>query len=178
MPVRTVFALICTLLGACAAQVAGDSGANPLNAGGTLILLQDLTVPGGQARVFLQAGQVVDKTQLNIYQPHCNFEQRRLSDGSAVIAVDRFEITAIREGEDFIVQRHSLRYAALSMGGGDYGPSHVNRYLHFALSSSRQPDVMRLTCHGGFDLPGLAQLPRPSEMRAALAGYVELERVW
>jgi len=165
------------VLAGCATPVMNENAAGyRLPVGTTLVLQQDLAVPAGHARVFLQQGRVVEKHRLDIYRPHCNFEQRTVSDGTARIAADRFTVTAVSMGEDFVVQRRPLVYAALRLVGDDDSPSMVNRYFHHALESVRQPDVMRLTCHGGFDLPGVAQLPTLADMRAALGETVVIER--
>lgn len=158
-------------LSACATPVRDESVAGyRLPVGTAVVLHQELALPAGHARVFLQQGRVVAKHHLDAYRPHCNFEQRAVSDGTAAIAADRYTITAVSEGEDFIVQRRSFTYAALRLADDDNSPSQVNRYFHFTLAAPRQPGVMRLTCHGGFDLPGRAQLPTLADMRAALGG--------
>ncbi|MFA5628370.1 MAG: hypothetical protein WCX90_09955 [Thiohalomonadaceae bacterium] len=165
------------LLFGCASISTGDASLPyflPIGAG--VVLQQDLIVPAGNSRVFLQHGQTVAKTSLDIYQPHCNFEQRRVSEGHAVIAADHFTVTAVREGEDMIVQRRAYVYASLSLASDDHGVSQVNRYFHFILSTKQQPEVMRLTCHGGFNLPGLAQLPTLAEIHKALGLMVLIEQ--
>lgn len=164
------------LLAGCAAPLVDEGSPGyrlPLTS--VVVLQQALPVPAGHARVFLQGGAVVEKHRLNPYRPHCNFEQRAVSDGTAVIAADRFTVTAVSVGEDFVVQRRAYVYAALRLAGDDDSPGQVNRYLHHRLASDRQPEVMRLTCHGGFDLPGLAQLPSLVDMRAALGEVAVLE---
>lgn len=50
----------------------------------------------------------------------------------------------------------------------------VSRYVHLYLESKRQPDVMRLTCHGAFDFMWDAELPAVNEMREALGEVVTL----
>ncbi|GAB4294417.1 MAG: hypothetical protein Kow0096_10590 [Thiohalomonadaceae bacterium] len=74
------------------------------------------------------------------------------------------------------MQRRSFVHAALSLAGDDTSPSQINRYLHYTLASSQPPGVMRLTCHGGFDLPGAAQLPTLADMRTALGEVASIER--
>ncbi|MEW6648500.1 MAG: hypothetical protein AB1450_14975 [Pseudomonadota bacterium] len=169
--------LTVVVLGGCATPVLDESAPGyRLPPGTAVVLQQDLAVPAGHARVFLQQGRVVAKHRLDVYRPHCNFEQRTVSDSTAVIAADRFTVTAVSEGEDFVVQRRFFVYAALSLAGDDTSPSQINRYFHYTLASSQQPGVMRLTCHGGFDLPGAAQLPSLADMRAALGEVASIER--
>lgn len=167
-----VLVLSAVVLAGCAATMVDGSR---LLAGATVVLQQDLTIPSGHARVFLQGGAVVEKTRLNIYQPHCNFEQRVVSDGSAVIAADRFLVTQVSVGDDFIVQRGAALFASLGMDGGNGIPGNLHRYVRHTLSSPRQPQVMRLTCHGGAEIPGRAEWPRLHEIRAALGSVATIE---
>jgi hypothetical protein len=50
----------------------------------------------------------------------------------------------------------------------------VTRGVHLWFGSDIQPDVMRMTCRGGFDDPWRAELPSIDEMRAALGAYAGL----
>lgn len=166
-------ALVATLTIACAASP-GERPAR-LPVGTTVVLNQPLTVPAGQARVFLQGGRVIERVRLRQYYPHCDFEIRQVSDGSAGIAPDRFTVTAVTEGEEPVVMRQTLHYAGLRLSDMQQdGVSMVSRYLHHWLHSPRQPQVLRLTCHGGFDFPGRAQLPTVAEIRYALGEVVTL----
>lgn len=168
--------VLAAVLAGCSVPVVDEgSPGYRLPLGTAVVLRQELKIPEGHARVFLQRGAVVAKHRLDAYRPHCNFEQRQVSDGSAIIAADRFTVTAVTMGEDFVVQRRSFVYAALRLADDDSSASLVNRYFHYVLESPRQPGVMRLTCHGGFDLPGLAQLPGMVDVRAALGSVATLE---
>lgn len=174
--IRTLLVLVAAVLAGCATPMLDATlPGYRLPVGTAVVLQRELAVPTGHARVFLQQGRVVEKHRLDIYRPHCNFEQRAVSDGTAVIVADRFTVTAVSVGEDFVVQRRAYVYAALRLAGDDDSPGQVNRYLHHRLASDRQPEVMRLTCHGGFDLPGLAQLPSLVDMRAALGEVAVIE---
>lgn len=174
--VLSIFILLCpVLLSACKGSLpVGGAARDELRGSSEVILHQDLVIPAGATRVFLQFGQVIAKTDLAIYQPHCNFEQRSVSDGKARIASGRFAIVGIREGEDFIVQGARQMYAALQRANDDYGMTQVNRYLHFNLLAAGQPEVMRLTCHGGFDFTGRAELPEPGDIHRSLGDVASL----
>lgn len=165
------------LLAACV----GPGGANQaahyrVPATATVTLHQRLQVPAGTARVFLQDGAVVAKNHLHYYYPSCDFEVYRVSDGSARIEPDSFTVTRFSVGDDLVVWRRTpLRYAALRVATDDNGmPPLVNRYVDYWLHSARQPQVMRLTCHGGFDFEGRATLPTAAEIRTSLGAYATL----
>lgn len=141
----------------------------------TVTLRRTLNVPADSARVFLQHGAVVAKTRLHIYDAHCDFELRQVSGGTARIEPDTFTVTRVTVGDEQVVLRQPVRYAALRFSNDDEGmPPLVSRYVDYWLHSPRQPQVLRLTCHGGFDFEGRAKLPTAAEIRAALGDYAAL----
>jgi hypothetical protein len=147
--------------------------------GSHLVLHRAVALPAGHARVFMQNGQVVAKTKLDIYQPHCNFEVRNVSRGTATIEPDDFVVTAVTEDETEVVHgRASQHYAALGNTvamGGDVTPMMVTRFIRHALESGHQPEVMRLTCHGGFAEPWQAAYPSIDQIRQSLGDLVTLQ---
>jgi hypothetical protein len=152
-----------------------DSPLMRIAPGSTITLHEALTVPAGHARVFMQNGKVRAKTRLDRYRPHCNFEVRSVSDGSLRIEPDTFVVTKIIEDEEEVVSRQQpLRLAGWEMTGGDALPM-VTRLVRHRLHSQRQPQVMRLTCHGGFDDPWEVDYPSISEIRRALGERATLK---
>jgi hypothetical protein len=178
-PVLT--ALIVMALTACAPATIRDerSPYSRIPVGSTVILNQPLEIPRYHARVFIQDGRVVSKSGLNQYYPHCNFEVRTVSDGAARIESDRFLVTGIRLDEVQVVRRPGpLLMASLVLvdGGEDGGgPPPTSRLVHYRLHSERQPDVMRLTCHGGMAEQWEVAYPSLAEIREVLGGIVTLE---
>ena len=163
------------LLGACAAPVRNEDAAHYRVPRHSLITLnQPLTVPEGQTRVFLQHGKVVAKGKLDQYRSHCDFEVRGVSDGSQVIEPDTFDVTRVSVGDDFVVSREPVVYAALVIFNDANQPSQISPYVHHWLSSTKQPQVMRLTCHGGFDYPGIAEYPSIKQIKQALGAVATL----
>lgn len=168
--------LSAAMLTSCAAPVIDETSQYyGLPVGTTVVLQQDLTIPSGNARVFMQFGKVVAKTRLKTYQASCNFEQHDVSDGTAVIRADRFRITAVARGEDLVVQKGGLRYASFRIADDGSNVSMVNLYIRYALSSPTQPQVMHLTCHGGFAMPNDAELPSQIDVQRAVGGLVSFE---
>lgn len=162
---------LCLGLTACAAV--RDQGVVP---GSSIVLHRALTVPAGSARIFVQAGAVVAKTRLNIYLPHCNLELREVAAVPTSIEPDTFAVRAVAEGEESVVSREGLRYAA-RLRVMDDTPGKVSRYVHYQLWSPRQPQVLRLTCHGGMDFPGRALAPSLGEMRQAVGEVLSINPV-
>lgn len=153
-----------------------DSPRSRIAPGSTVVLNKPLTVPAGHARVFLQGGEVRDKVRLKRYYPHCNFEIRSVSDGTLRIEPGRFLVTDLSTDEVELVRRQgAMQYAALRLSdGGDMMPQ-VARLIHHRLHAEGRPEVMRLTCHGGFSDPWQVEYPSISDIRHDLGEWVTLE---
>jgi hypothetical protein len=173
-----ILILACLLLAACSQSgwIRQDTASTfylpPI---GTLVeLKQPLTVRPGRARVFLQGGKV--SQGIDQYAPNCNFEIRTLSEQSQVIEPETFLVVRVQRLTEEVVQlTRPIRVASRGGGiGGDGGHSMVTRGVHLWFGSDIQPDVMRMTCRGGFDDPWRAELPSIDEMRAALGAYAGL----
>lgn len=164
-------------LSACQfAPVTDDSSPRSRLAPGSLLVLHEpLVVPVGHARVFLQAGAVVSKRQLDTGLPHCNFELTTLSDAPQVIRPGRFTITAVHWDEEWVVHYGPPGWRYTDSDGADNAAPLITRLLHHRLAAAQQPELMRLTCHGGFDDPWYAQFPSVRQIRQALGEWVTIE---
>lgn len=153
-----------------------DSPLSRIAVGSTVVLNETLKVPPGHARVFVQNGLVKAKVELDRYRPHCNFEVRDVSEGDIQIEPDRFVVTALIEDEEEVVhKRGPTQYAGLEIGGGMDSFTLTSRFVRHRLHSERQPDVMWLTCHGGYADPFDVDYPGISNIRKALGKWVTLE---
>lgn len=176
-----VIALTLITLAACAPMTVQDENSpySRIPVGSTVTLNQALPIPRDHARVFVQDGRVVTKTGMNPYYPHCNFEVATLSDGSTRIEPDSFVVTGIRLDEVEVVHRSRPVLVAslmLADGGEDGGgPPPTSRVVHYLLHSEQQPDVMRLTCHGGFAEAWEVTYPSVAEIREVLRDVVSFE---
>lgn len=155
-----------------------DSTRSRIAVGSTIVLNEALTVPAGHARVFLQNGKIKTKVKIERYRPHCNFEVRNVSDGSLQIEPDRFVVTDLIEDEEEVVEKRGpVQYAALKISGGMDTVTLTSRFVRHSLNSASQPDVLWLTCHGGFADPFDVEYPSISDIRKALGEWVTLELV-
>lgn len=153
-----------------------DSPRSRIGVGSTIVLNETLTIPTGHARVFLQNGKVKAKVRLDRYRPHCNFEVRTVSDGDVQIEPDRFVVTdRIEDEEEVVEKRGPVKYAGLKIGGVMDTVTLTSRFVQHRLNSAAQPDVLWLTCHGGFDDPFDVDYPSISDIRKALGEWVTLE---
>jgi hypothetical protein len=144
---------------------------------GTLIeLKKPMIVPPGQARIFLQRGESLSKQAINRYYPSCNFEIRTLSEQPQQINPETFLVTAVQRVTEQVVHASPVLLASRGFAGMDRdgGLPMLVRGLHLKFSSDTQPDLMRLTCRGGFDDAWKAELPSIDQMREALGEYADL----
>jgi len=171
--------VLSVLLAGCQQTPAMDEASprSRIAVGSRIVLHKALLVPAGHARVFLQFGKVTDKSRLDVYLPHCDFETKEVSSGNLRIEPDTFTVTRVDDGEEQVVlRRGGLLHAAMRVGDG--AVSMRVHFVHHWLQSERQPGVMRMTCHGGFVLSEPMAVPYPSvnDIRVALGEYVELEK--
>ena len=120
--------------------------------GGSVVLKQELTVPAGYGRVFLQRGEVVTLRTLDRYFPSCNFEVRDVFETkSQTIRADSFIITRADMGLESLVRSGPVMLASLIMVDSDGGSPMRMYELDMRIQSKRQPDVIKLTCRGALD---------------------------
>ncbi len=142
---------------------------------GTQIKLhQPLSVPGGRTRLFLQRGVVLGGG-LDQYHPSCNFELYTLSEQVRVIEPDVFMVVRVQRGFEEVVSLGGIKLATVGYYPFDwFDAPMVSRFYHFYLGSDRQPDVLRLTCHGAFDEMPRADLPTLAEIHEALGAVATI----
>jgi hypothetical protein len=149
----------------------------PIPAGSQVVLHEPLEIRARHTRVFLQGGEVIYSGDMDQYYANCNFEVRERLDKPQTIESDRFMITSVQLDEDIVVQLKQPRYAQLFAGFRSQGPGKppVARVLHHWLGSEAQPQVMRLTCRGGFAEEFEAKWPTLGEIRAVLGDKASIE---
>lgn len=141
---------------------------------GTVVRInQELRVPGGWARVFLQRGETVSYGGLDRYFPSCNFELSTVDEMPQLIPPGSFTVIDVRRRDEEVVRYRPVQYASRWMladsGGMDSGgPSMVMRTVRMKLESDEQPGMYMMTCRGGMDDPPSAIEISINEMRVAL----------
>ena len=108
----------------------------------TLKLHQPLTIPANQARVLIQNGKILSRSQIDQYYPHCEFEIRTLKDAAQTITPDSFIV--IKVARDMESSLDEIMYA--SMVADNSGFSLIAYSTLYYLQSDKQPDVLRMTC--------------------------------
>ncbi len=134
-----------------------------------------LVVPGGQTRVFLQRGRVVEKTKFDRYYPSCNFEVWRLTKEPTIIHPGSFVVTKVGRDINRVVSlEQPLRVAAMGWWRRDSDHAMIMHTVHIWLQSAKQPNVYRLTCRGWLAVPAEAEKPTLADMREALGSVASL----
>jgi len=142
---------------------------NRIPVGTRIDLHRNLTIPSGQAGVFVPGTSIGDRYR---YEAVCRLEVRSIDNVPRTVAADQFIVVRFnQEWERFSQQQTGLRYASLR----DYdGPALLQFTTNLYLHSDRQPDVFRLVCS---HLQDSAQQPRyltVEEIRTVLAPTMTL----
>jgi len=146
-----------------------------LNIKQQFILNKPLTIAPNSARSYIQNGKRLGSAGFNHQQQHCRLEVKNLSDKQQVIHPETFKITSIQIDEEMIAT-NKTKQVQLAMNDyapvqSDALPSPINfaedstlreetmDLVHLNLTSSTQPNVMRLTCSGSLSNGDLQDAP-------------------
>jgi hypothetical protein len=168
--------LTATLLG-CASIEATRDPSSPffvIPVGSVIEVHQPLEIVPGSARIWFQRGRAT--VGRDWYTPSCNLEIRTLDrERTQTVMPGTFVIRRVQLMEEWVQLRDpQMQLAAVGFGGalrvGDYdgGPMGMWRGYHLWLESEKQPDVLRMTCMGGFAPAWQALPPGLADLRAIL----------
>ena len=172
-------ALILTLitLSACqtAALIESEGRYVEIAATASIEITQSIEVAPNSARAFLQNGEVISITQLNLYDVNCEVEINTVSESRQLIEPGIFDVLAIGQEESPIVMSKPVMVASLTYAWGSDSPVDIKRYYHFRLSAQdpqSKSQVRALICRGVQDQPYKAMLPTFEEMMRASGQYI------
>ncbi len=140
---------------------------------GTVVRVnENLMVPPGWARVFLQRGEAVSYSHMDLYHPSCNFELYTVDERPQLIEPGSFAIVHVARRDEevagFRPVHFASRWLAADSGMHSGGPSMIMRTVRMKLESKDQPGMYMMTCRGGLDNPPDAREISINEMRMAL----------
>lgn len=176
--------LMMLLLAGCAQQPVGDRGYPyyQVPAGSRLILNDQLEIKPGHTRTFVQRGAITDHSDLDQYYPSCSFELRDLKQVPQSVTPDTFVVSRVELGQSQIVALPSVQRLAFNgslpsfgFSAWDGGEPLVASFYHIWLTSSQQPNVMRLTCYGAMADLSESQRPTYGEIEEALGTVASIE---
>ena len=138
--------IMALLLNACTLPTSTDpdSFLYSVPVGSVLQLKQDFPIKARTARSFMQGGQIVQESELNIYYPHCSLLTNTLQDYDRTIKPTRFEIYRVVDDEEHA--RRYVQYAARLIGFDSDGATIIGQSSYYYLRSADEPDVRSLIC--------------------------------
>jgi len=141
-----ILILVILPLLSCHLSVSVYSQPSVIPIGSILTLNKELRIPPGKTGIYIQAGQLMERTSLNEYLPNCRFEVNTLNNTEfTVVNEDEFEVYKVMY-ESELVSSNTVMYASLDKTA--YGVSAMAdiRTTEFYIKSEKQPDVLRLRC--------------------------------
>jgi len=173
---RVLAVLWLVVIAGAGCQSTGSGGgfwSSPVKVGDEIEIKQDITIPSGLARVYLQHGKITGYGGANQYEPFCYFVMHEPLPVGQTIRPGVLQIEHVWLNETDVRLNTPVRLAALaSVIGGNRMP--IAHQFHIRLKSAEQPDVRLLVCSGAFDMPIAAKPIRLPEMREALGTYAEV----
>lgn len=182
MRIALVLAGFAVILTACqTASYQGDT-ASPyfvVPQDSRLTLNREITFYPDQLSVYVQDGQILPISRVQVFTPFCKFELRHRHSDTVTIAPGEITVTDARQEQQYgefsrAEPRPRLQVATIAlvaqMGGGQ-SPGGSQRYTYVTrmdLRSREQPEIFRLTCARA-SYPGLKEQLSIAEIRGTLS---------
>ena len=146
----------------------------PIPEGAVIELHQPITIPPGSTRVWFQSGRPAPG--YDWHEPTCSLEVRTLDQNvEQTVEAGSFTVRRIQSLRDQAglgtpgLQLAAVNViAALGGGFGNDGYFRIWKGYHFWLESVQQPEVLRMTCKGGYADEWKARSPSLADIRTAL----------
>lgn len=151
---RLLLAVTIVLLTACQSwhEPSENSPYYAIPVGSRLILNQPITISADNASVYIQRGQIVPYHRRDLYYANCKFEVNTVKQVSQTIKPDEFVVHRVSQYIE--VGRFFAPGTMLAGQGGDSGSVMNKLYDRIIyLESSKQPDVLRISCGRWDDRP-------------------------
>ena len=179
--IKVGFCLFATAaVSSCATSSRGYGPIPAVDPASVVQINRQLQIPSGKARVYLQEGAVLNRQNPDIGKTYCSVLMQSVhSPGEPLLKVmpDRFEITQLREYNDF----HYRPRIYVASAGSTFSewPINVIYSVEMRLESPGQPDVRALICakHSGTNMSwdSRSYYPNLAEIRSALGDIIEIQ---
>jgi hypothetical protein len=144
-------------------------------AGARLVLGEELKLGPDQVSVYVQNGQVLRMSQVQVYSPFCKFELNHQSEAPRTVAPDQIDVTRAfqyRHDGGFSANsppRRQYLAANLQVGqmGGEGGAPLHSYITQMDLRSEKQPEIFRMTCLR-WSYPGMPEHISIAEIKKTL----------
>lgn len=142
-----------------------------------LELKQEIIIPAGEGRVFLQRGKVLPGWP-DEYSPHCSLELYGLNPHDFSVAPGEYPVTHIQLYSTEVVLVRPARYASAAVDSDDSSPSDIMLGYHFWFAGSAGAEPRHMTCLGALATPWEAEEPTVAQINELLGplGNLQLHR--
>ncbi len=135
-----------------------------LEPGAKIEVRQELQVPPGLARIYLQYGQTMQYTAVDQYQPFCYFLMRQPLPVVQLIHPGVFLITAVLVDDVDVRLSLPVKVAGELSYASSTGRGPLAWQTFMELVAADQPEVKTLVCSGAYASPALAEPVRLDEI--------------
>ncbi len=175
--VRRVGLLVTLALAGCRAYdpTLGYYG-NPLGPGAMLEVREEIRVPAGLARVYVQYGKAMGYGAIDQYAPFCYLLMREPLPVVQRIGPGILRVESVSLNETEVSRPRPLWLAAAGLfadSNGD-GRGVIAYQSYMRIAADGQPDIYALVCSGAFAAPMEAQPMRLAELRQAFGDLAEI----
>lgn len=147
---------------------------SPLQPGAEITVTQQLLVPAGYARVYLQQGNTMSYGSTNQYEPFCYFLMDQPMPKPQKILPGVFRVTGVSLIETEVRRSLPVRLAAFGVFADDGGRSVIALQSYMTLTAAHQDDVRALVCSAAFESPPEAGPIRLPELQQALGESISV----
>ncbi len=181
--VRTIVAVTgIIVISGCGASLENNTVRPPVSPAAIVQVNQQLEIPDGKARVYIQGGAIIAYRKKDEWSTYCSLlMQQKHASGEPKLSIlpGQFKITKVIESEDG--QGTGRTYVA-SLGWfidvNAQGAYHVIYAVEMRLSSADQPGVRALICEKRADTMGIYSIhnyPTLAEIKTALGDTIEIK---
>jgi hypothetical protein len=147
---------------------------NPLAPGAEIEVKEQIRIPAGLARVYVQYGRTLGYGGMNQYAPFCYFLMREPRPVVQTIRPGILRVESVSLNETEVSRVLPARVAALTVFAGGDGRGVIAMQSYMRIAAAEQPDVYALVCSGAFAAPAEAKPIRLHELHEVLGSLADV----
>ena len=182
MNIRTFLAVTgIVIISGCATTSENKSKRPSVSPASIVQIKQDLEIPNGKSRVYMQDGVLNTLRNINKRSAYCSVlmqKQQADNEPKRIVSPGQFTVTKVIEINDYLQSRRT--YVA-SLGwilelANKTRPRHINFGVEMLLQSTDQPGVRSLICEKRSENSfGLYEYPTLEQIRNTLGNMIEIK---
>lgn len=170
------------IVSGCATALENKSVRPSVSPASIVQIKQDLEIPNGKSRVYIQDGVVNTLRNINKQSAYCSvLMQKRHADNEPkrIVSPGQFTITKVIEINHYLESRRT--YVAslgwiLEVASETTRPKHINFGVEMQMQSTEQPGVRALICEKRSDIAfSLYEYPTLEQIRNTLGNLIEIK---